>query len=163
MVEAVIALPVLILIFVSMLYVRDQVLARQQADTLARSCAWLYSAQNCTGPAPAGCGDVLGELTNTGAKNPALEEKLRGGMKTVLEGSELNDVVTGIVTDLLDPAIEAALGKSVPARAQQEVARPGVYGGGIKTVQGKYDIACNLSFTTPEDVAEDAWNMLPFP
>jgi hypothetical protein len=161
MVEAVIALPVLIVIFVSVLYVRDLVLARQQAATQARSCAWLYSARNCGGEIPAGCEGVLGELTFNGSKNPALEEALRGGVEGALrEAGVDNGLVADVLTEVLKPAIDRALGSSVPATAERELTRPGLYGGGTKVVQGKYELACNLAPTTPAEVAKDAWNVL---
>jgi hypothetical protein len=45
--EAVVVLPIFIVLFISLFYVRDQVLAKQAAQERARTCAWLYSWNNC--------------------------------------------------------------------------------------------------------------------
>lgn len=61
-VEAVVVLPVFLILFISLFYVRDQVLARQATQEQARTCAWLYSANNCEFDAnsmPAYCDGVL--------------------------------------------------------------------------------------------------------
>ena len=64
-VEAVVALPVLVLLFIAVFFFRDLAGARHEAATKARSCAWLYSANNCT-TVPAGCEGVLTDTTAVG-------------------------------------------------------------------------------------------------
>jgi hypothetical protein len=158
MVEAVIALPVFIVILIGVFYVRDQVLARQDAQAQARSCAWQYSANNCT-EMPAGCEGVLGALTKDGASGAALTKALAGGADSAL-GSVGNELVDAALGGLLDDALSSALGSSVPAAATREVARPALYGGGTAVVKGRYTLACNLAPTTPGEVAKDAWQWL---
>jgi hypothetical protein len=58
--EAAIALPVMIIVFAGALFVRDKFLAVADAQARARSCAWQYSASNCT-VMPAECGGVLAD------------------------------------------------------------------------------------------------------
>ena len=48
MVEAVVALPFMVLVFASVMYVQRASLARQSADAAARTCAWLYSVNGCS-------------------------------------------------------------------------------------------------------------------
>ena len=159
MVEAVIVLPLFIVIFLSLLYVRDQVLARQQAQTEARRCAWLYSMKNCQ-VVPPECAEVLGPPSNGSAADPAVEPAIR---KATSEATgDATGVISKVISPLLEVAIDAALGSSATAAANREIERPRLVGGGTKTVQGRYDLACNLAPSDPVDVAIDAWNHFDF-
>lgn len=157
MVEAVVVLPVFIVIFVSLLYARDQVLARQQANTLARSCAWQYSMNNCSHKPPE-CSAVLAGPILSGMKHPDLEDALTTGAADALSNADASDLVGAAVGAILGPAFEAVLGRSVTATARRKVERPALYGGDVKTVQGSYELPCNLAPTTAPEVAKDAWS-----
>ena len=55
MVEAAIVLPVLIVILIGATYLRELYLARAAVRLAARSCAWAYALEGCTGGDPAAC------------------------------------------------------------------------------------------------------------
>ncbi len=156
MVEAVIALPLFIVVFVSVLYVRDLVLVHQRAKAEARSCAWLYSAKSCA-EIPPGCAGVVGAPSDAVTSE---EETLVSG---VTEGlADVPDPVGSAVGALVEPAIRAAFGRSVTATARHDIPRPGLFGGGKKEVSASYGLACNLAHTTPAQVAADAWDLFGF-
>src|SRR3954467_2633041 len=57
-VEAAVALPFFVLVLSGIWFVRDRQLAIQSAENQARSCAWQYSANDCS-EVPKGCEGVL--------------------------------------------------------------------------------------------------------
>ena len=152
-VEAVIVLPFFILVLVSLLYVRDQAIGKQAAEMHARSCAWLYSANDCD-EIPPGCADVLSPGDAPGLSSPEVAAALGNSAERM---ESIGGVVETVVGALVGPALEDAFGRSLDARTSRDVTRPGVYGGGTKSITGRYHLACNLSPTTPEKVVEDAW------
>jgi hypothetical protein len=150
MVEALVVLPVLIILFVSVFYVRNQVLARHAAESKARACAWAFSMNNCNA-VPPGC-DELVRVVRAGGP---LGKKV---------GDALDDATGGfagpIVTKVLKPVLDAAFGKALDANTQFSYERPVLYGGGTQSAHGGYYLACNLAPETLMDVAKDAWDAL---
>ena len=148
-VEALVALPVLLLLFVSVFYVRDDAVALQAAANQARSCAWLYSANNCESIPPA-CGDSAVTVGTAGDPPVELPTDIGGPIGTA-------------VTGLLDGALAAAFGRALDVRSQKSFQMPRVYGGGTKVVHRSYHLACNLGEVTAETIVEDAWDIVyPF-
>jgi hypothetical protein len=159
MVEAVIVIPVLLLLWVSLYYLADQFATRQSAAMTARSCAWLYSANNCT-EVPAGCGDFLTPSRSSADVSPDVSNALNEGASKALEGGDAEGIVGAVVSNLVAGPLIAAFTRSVDATVAKDVQQPAVYGGGVKTVTGHYHLACNLEPTTPEKMAQDAWSSL---
>jgi hypothetical protein len=150
-VEAVVALPVLVLLFVAVFFFRDRAGAQHETATRARSCAWLYSANDCRG-IPAGCEGVL---TDTSAVGDASEIP----MPAIAGDSEENRKVNGIVSGLLDKALLTLFGSGVKAHATKGVRRPSVLGEGTLELSSDYHLACNLAPTTADRVVRDAWDI----
>lgn len=159
-VEAVIAFPVFVIVLLALTYMRDQAVATQAAEQQARTCAWLYSAQNCEGNIPAGCESVLGEPHSPDVPDPDVGGALDQGLSKLEQGGQGGDLVSGVVDDLLGPMLLAAFGREVDAEATRTVERAKLFGEGQKVVQGRYHLACNLTPTEPEDVARGAWGKL---
>jgi hypothetical protein len=149
-VEAVVVLPVFIIIFVSVFYIRSQVLSRQAAESKARTCAWAYSMKNCN-EIPPGCEGVLQVVSGAGR----VDDKIEGALSSATGG-----LVGPVIAKVLEPALKAAFGRALDARTQKSYERPTLYGGGTATTSGSYHLACNLTPETPLDVAKDAWNAL---
>jgi hypothetical protein len=153
--EAVIVLPIFLVLFISIFYVRDQVLAKQAAQESARTCAWLYSWNNCQFDAtlmPAECKDAATEVPIGADAAKAVTQKLTGD-------GFFNDIVTG----MLDEALRAAFGRATDVKISRQVAKPALYGGKTQTLSGEYHLACNLKPTTAPEVAKDAWSRVsPF-
>ncbi|HKO48575.1 MAG TPA: hypothetical protein VJV79_12675 [Polyangiaceae bacterium] len=156
--EALVALPFFILILAGVTLVRDRQLAIQAAENQARSCAWLYSASDCTS-IPSGCEGVLRPGT---APRPAtqVDDVLRDAKSQVLAGGDAKGVIEKVAVALLGPAIDALFGRYLAGSANRNVTRPGLFGGGQTVVEGRYHLACNLHPTTPEDVVDDVWSKL---
>ena len=161
-VEAVIVLPVFVIVFLGLFYVRDQAIVTQQAEQQARSCAWLYSAQDCEGAIPAGCEGVLTRADARDMAPPDLTGKLDEQVNRLKEGKSVNggDVVMGIIGPTIGNALEAAFGNATEAKTSRQVSRSALFGPGQKTINGQYRLACNLHPTTLEDVAKDAWDKI---
>jgi hypothetical protein len=148
-VEAVIVLPIFVLLFISLFYVRDQVVARQATQSQARTCAWLYSWNNCDKSALSPeCQAVVTDEAFFNDATAELSEKLGGGL--------VGDALKGI----LDPVLEAAFGRALDAQVSKEIPRPAIYGGKTQNVSGSYHLACNLKPTTAPEVARDAWSRI---
>jgi hypothetical protein len=149
--EAVVALPVLVLLFAGIFFFRDRASAQHETATRARTCAWLYSAGDCRA-IPAGCEGVL---TDTSAVGDASEIPLPG----ISGDSEQNREVNGIVAGLLDRALVTLFGTGVKAHATKDVRRPGVLGAGTLELSSDYHLSCNLAPTTASRVVRDAWDI----
>lgn len=146
-VEAVVALPVLLLLFVSVFYVRDNSLALQSAANQARTCAWLYSAANCPedrSALPAACEGIVPEVDLDDAEDPPLLPPIPDPIDDVLE-------------PMLRPILEAAFGRAVTAKAEKSFDPPKVYGSERKVVHRNYHLACNIQRKELKDVINDVW------
>jgi hypothetical protein len=162
MVEAVIVIPVLLLIWVSLYYLGELFVAKQALEEKARSCAWLYSANNCQ-EIPAGCAGVLTDSSGSAAVDPDVQNALEGGAQAALEGADAKGIVGTIVGELVAGPLISVFTSSVDAKATKDIAQPASYGGGLKRVEGRYHLACNIETTTPAKMASDAWSSLvPF-
>jgi hypothetical protein len=152
-VEAVIVLPIFVLLFVGVTYFAKLALAKGDAEAEARRCAWLYSMNNCQ-EVPAGC--ALPADAPPGASNPLVTALASGG-KALEQNS--SDLVAKIVTPLLGKAINEALGGSRVARASRTIERPPLFGGNTTTIAREYRLACNLAPESAGSVADKAWKL----
>lgn len=156
-VEAVVALPFFILIFLALFYVRDELLKKHQLGMTARTCAWLYSESNCQ-VVPPGCQNYLSALRPTSSK---AGNELHDAMSEVESKThDFTKLVSNVVTGLIDNIIDAAFSQSFDAAPKSSVPRPALFGGGSKGISGKYHMECNLAEKKPIDVVTDAWNIV---
>jgi len=161
----VVALPVLVLLFVGAGYVRDLTVATHEARTTARTCAWLYSANNCRATDaegnslgfPAECLPILSRdgVFGDGAAgaNDDLDDAKSQLHRT---GSGVGDFIQTI----LEPVLDGVFGEAGTAKATRSVQRPTIFGGSTVAVAGNYRIACNVSETTLDSVAKQAWGAI---
>jgi len=157
-VEAAIAVPFFVLVLSGIWFVRARQLAIQSTENQARSCAWQYSANNCTA-VPKGCEGLLSPGTAPHG-NTKVDDVIDDAKSKVLAGGDSKGVIETVATRLLAPAIDALFGNFVQAMATQMVSRPGILGSGQTTIAGQYHLACNLQPTTPEQVVDDAWKKI---
>jgi len=148
-VEAAIVLPVFVILFVSVYYVRNNILAKQTAEIHARSCAWAYSKTNCAS-IPAGCENDLHEVWEGEAVTDEIGKWLNID----------NGLIRSAVMFVLDPVLKAVFGHALNATTDMSFERPALYGGGTATAHGTYHLACNLNHKTLRDVASDVWNSI---
>ena len=148
-VEAVVALPVLVLLFISVFYVRDNALALQGAANQARTCAWLYSAANCPddpSAIPAACEGSRPAVDPDNVESPELPNVI--------------DPLGAAIERVLNVALEAAFGRATTVDAQRSFNPPKIYGGGTKVVHRNYHLACNIQKKELGDVISEAWTNL---
>src|SRR5260221_6413680 len=149
MVEAVIVIPVLILLWVSLYYAGGLALTQQKTESTARSCAWLYSANSCDeGKVPAGCDEYL-HNTNASTVPPKIADTLNQAGQNAMNGGDAKGIVGAIVGALVLAPVAAAFTSAVDARVEQQMSKPVAYGGGIQVVAGQYHLPCNLAHDTP--------------
>lgn len=141
-VEAVVFLPVLLIVAFSVGYARSIYAKRLETLVEARRCAWTYAVNGCTTPPP-GCVSVLNDVSiadpndNLGSIEAEVEP-LRQAL--VAAGSALSTLTE---IPVLGDALEAMFGSAVSARVQGEVHRPKLYGPDKAFVSGSYYLACN--------------------
>jgi len=171
-IEAVIVLPVFVILFVGIFFVRDLHASKLRADEQARRCAWLYSAAGCEGPAPDGCNmspaspvydDFLSSIKSNveTMANNARETRSNGGsVKDVSSGLEhdIKQILFKIVNTQVLARLGSVLTSSYEADRALERERPNLFGGGVTEIHGRYRLACNLKHTTPEEVVRNAWS-----
>lgn len=162
MVEAVVVIPVLALLWFSLYYLGDLFASRQAAQSEARSCAWLYSANNCQ-QVPPGCEGVLKDATGSASVSPDVDNALRDGADRALSGGDAKGIVGTIVGELVAGPLLAAFTKSTEATTTRSVKQPVVYGDEQTRVVGRYRLACNLAPTSPEEMAAKAWSSIVDP
>jgi hypothetical protein len=156
--EAVIVIPVLILLWASIYYAGGLFLTQQKTEVTARSCAWLYSANNCEA-VPAGCADYLAKTTASSVP-PEIDDVLKHGAENAMANGDAKGIVQQLVGELVAAPLVAAFTGAVDAKVEQQLSQPAEYGGGIKVVSGRYHLACNLAHDTPEKMADRAWSSL---
>ncbi len=152
-VEAVIALPVFVILFVGIVYLGKRATVRFDVEQQARNCAFRYSANNC-GTVPSDCIGIVSIGTTSGSD--AVERALAGGTsKLGTVGSTIGDVIDAILTR----GLEVLEGRTLLATATTNVARPPLFGGKSVTIGREYALPCNLTPEDPESVAKDAWHI----
>lgn len=163
MVEAVVVIPVLILLWVSLYYAGRLALTQQKMERSARSCAWLYSANNCDREQLVAIAPECDALLSDGAAAvvpPEIEDTLEQGAQAAMNGGDAQGIVQSVISGLVVTPLAAAFTSAVDAKAEQELPKPTAYGGGVKIVTGRYHLACNLARDTPEKMADRAWRTL---
>jgi hypothetical protein len=158
MVEAVIVIPVLVLLWISLYYLGALFGNAQAAQEQARSCAWRYSANNCQA-VPPGCEGVLTDATSA-VVAPDVERALQDGADRALRGGDAKGIVGTIVGQLVAGPLMAAFTSGTDAKVERSVEKPPTYGKEPSVVRGSYHLACNLAPTSPEDMAKHAWDTL---
>jgi hypothetical protein len=164
MAEAVIVLPVLVLVFFGVTFVHSLYAARHQAKLQARSCAWQTSASACkhkacdtaTDSEDVGFGAGQNALSS---KASELTEPIQGSGQSHGEDALLQDKAN----DTVQSEISGLIGKGVDSNAQVSVPRPFYLGGGEAVVGASYHLPCNIEPKTPVEVIGDLWNKInPF-
>ena len=159
-IEAVIVIPVFFILFLGVEYASHVAEIGQAAEMTARSCAWLYSANNCS-EVPPGCEGYLRAGTSSSNTGNKIDDALKSGEAALQHGGNGGNFVSGVIGSLLESAIRDTFGRHLDTSVPAVTDRPAVFGGKQVTVAGNYHLACNLSPTNLENVAADAWSHLP--
>ncbi len=154
-VEAVILLPILILLFFGIIYVARVDSAKLSVLTQARGKAWVASMQACEGDAKSADQE---HPEVKGVNNQVNNALSQAGQST---SGNVKSPIGGFVGKLLDAPLKALFGQSVTTSAFQSVPRPAFLGGKETTVVGNYRLPCNIKPYTLWDIAKSLWNQLP--
>lgn len=157
-VEAVVVLPVFVILFVGMFFVRDLTAARLDADAEVRRCSWEYALLNDCGTKPPGCEHVVGD----GHYGPLLG-RLDDAVENIGEGTDLRNTkgfenVKRIIAKFVVDYLAQAITKRFEATKTVERSRPGLFGGGKSVARGTYGLACNVPPQRQGDVVHAVWN-----
>ncbi len=154
-VEAVILLPILILLFFGIVYVARVDNAKLSVLTQARGKAWPASMQACEGDA------VSANQEHPEVKGVNNEVNNALSQASQSTSGNVKSPIGGFVGKLLDIPLKALFGQSVTTSAAQDVPRPAFLGGKETTVVGNYRLPCNIKPYTLWDTAKSLWNQLP--
>ncbi|HMA92125.1 MAG TPA: hypothetical protein VKP30_05530 [Polyangiaceae bacterium] len=163
-VEAVVALPVFVILFVAMFFIRDLAGARLRADQEVRRCSWEYALNyNCEAPPP-GCNGVVGNSHYGSLLPTGIDDAIR----SVGEGSNpkgSNPVssedlarVKHVLENFVAEFLAEAISRRFEAEKLIERERPAMFGAGKSVVRGKYNLACNVRHQDQHDVITSVWN-----
>lgn len=166
-VEAVVALPVLILLLFGVMYVANSATARHEAEGLARTCAWKYAQSGCRAK------DVLRDfpqcegvaLSQVDADySPVFtEDMLKQGLKEGFS-SGVDGVYRAILSEFLTRAIQdlalKALTREGLAKRAFQVKREGLSGAPMESLQARYQLPCNVASSSPTKLATDFFKAL---
>lgn len=150
MVEALIALPVLLALCFGVSLLHELTATRQHALAQSRRCALLHAAAGCPRDLPAGCDAILGD-------GPGLE--VEGPRATILDATRA--AYEGSSFPLLErvPALADALtslfGTTTRARTRLEVPTPSPEGDTL-VVEGSMALLCNERETPVLEAAKKA-------
>lgn len=168
-VEAVIALPVFVVIFVGLFYLRDLTAARLAADQEVRRCSWQYALRENCKNVPEGCGGVVGD-PHHGELMPDVEGVMNDLTNTMGSvgvscsssgcsvGGKAFEKVKRVLQNFVLSYLSQAVSVRIDANKSVELARPPLFGGGVGAVNGAYGIACNIQPKTEDDVIQLLWN-----
>lgn len=156
MVELVMALPVFVLLFAGVFYVRDLAVETQRQDEIARSCAWRYSMNGCT-EVPVGC--AVHEESPPEIPAGELDDALQNVGNAGASGSGTDGLIQEFVGEIITPMIQNALGRSAVSEPHGEVIKQPIFGGGSHEISARYQLSCNLQKKDPIDIAGDAWSI----
>lgn len=156
MTEAVVVLPVFFVLFVGVFYLGRLIAARHAVDTQARSCAWLYAANDCE-QVPPQCEGRVRVAQQKGTWNGRLFDVMEDGARQMQSAGDAKGVLAGVVGKLLGPALDAMFGKELEATESAELERPPLFGGDTTTLSRAYRLSCNVAARTPLSVAKEAW------
>ncbi len=169
-VEAVVALPVFIILFIGMFYLRELTGARLAADQEARRCSWEYALTNNCAAVPVGCENVVGRA-HYGGLMPDMDKFVQGigdGMGSVgascsvKAGCSVGSKAVTKVKRVLQNFVLDYLAKAVSIRFDAnkgvEIHRPGLLGGGTGVVSGRYGMGCNIAGRDQNNVADLLWD-----
>jgi len=175
-VEGVTVVLFLIIIFAGVQYLGRYYVQRQHALEIARSCAWMYSANACQyddpndsapipavpdhcravlqRPTPDEDSEVLAQIAQK--RDEAMSDN--GANPASLGGrqAELNEGVN----EKLGPLVEMAFGQYFQADAEQSVDRVPVLANAEGSVSAWYYMPCNLKHEDPFDTAIDLFGKL---
>ena len=128
--------------------------ARQQARSQARSCAWSVAVAGCQ-EIPAQCG---GAGAARGPSSPRLQEKFSRAVSGV--ASEAADDDAGGVAssrEAVEAAIEGLFFERISAKGSRQVRRPVRWGGETVEVRETYSLPCNSRPSSAPRHAHDAF------
>jgi hypothetical protein len=170
-VEAVIAIPTLVIILASVFYISRTLTKTHHAEELARSCAWRYSANGCS-KIPSGCETLSPKDSNyiisvgTSKNSTSLVGRITsGGAKINLDletayadrEKNLSSAVAGLVRKIFGSYIMDVMQTDAASSVDYQVSRKGLMDA-LDALTARYQLPCNLKEKTVTDVATDAWN-----
>lgn len=157
-VEAVVVLPVFVILFVGMFFVRDLNATRLAADEEVRRCSWEYALANDCGYKPAGCGEVVGDAQH-GPLTPDLDKLFNDfGKGSQSVGTKGFQAVQRILEHFVVDYLAQAVTRRFDANKSIERDRPNLFGGGKTRVSGKYGLSCNVPAQGQNSVMTTIWD-----
>jgi hypothetical protein len=118
LIEAVIVLPVLILLLAGVVFLRERYLGRQHALLEARRCAWAHAMNGCGAP-PDGCATAIAVISADTDDQDAV------AIMDAARARADSDIDVFADVPILGAAISGLFGTQTGAQAEVEVPLPG--------------------------------------
>lgn len=150
MLEALVALPVLLSLAFALSFMRELHTGKQAALADARRCALVHAARGCGSEPPVGCEGLLGDgarLADGGATAGIVD-----ATRAAYAGSEFSLLEN---VPALDDALTSLFGTTTHAEARRNVRRPSPTGG-TYAVSGAMALSCNARETDVLQAATQA-------
>lgn len=138
-VEALIMLPVLLVLWVGVLFMHNQYYQNQQARLLAKQCVWEYSQAGCKGPIPKACEQApenLAEYEDNSGTMGFVHRKVENDGK-MNENEHEEPVNNALKTD------NGLFGRPTQVTLSKQYERPSLFGGGQRKTQAHQYLMCN--------------------
>ena len=146
MVEATIALPVLIVLLIGATYLRELYIARAGVRLAARSCAWAYALDGCNGSRPAQC------ATSPSLDSAYRENEAMPDIATHVRAGNGDNPLRGV--PVVSDALDALFGQSTHATSDTTVPFP-FDAKRVGVAHAENVVVCNSVPTEVLDIAED--------
>jgi hypothetical protein len=156
-VEGVVVLPVLVILFIGGIFLKQLGHGKLAADEVARRCAWLYSNNGCS-EVPPGCNDVV-KNDPVGLTYQDVSDSWTDGVDR-LKASGVSSAITDALADTVLNTLAKAFTENLSAEKHIELDKPRLLGGGKTSAVGKYHLACNLKSRTQKDIVDKVWDFL---
>jgi len=172
-VEAVITLPVLILIFLGVVYVSKCATGQHQAEALARECAWHFSEVGCSVDRMQAdhpeCGGLVQAVSGDfkpRIRPDTVQEDSLGWQDIPLSFDEaygkaedkFDSLLSGVLRQMVGGVISQEMTNEARAMVDFSVSRASLGGTAYDSLRVQYQLPCNLLPRTPEEIVTSLWD-----
>ncbi len=152
--EAVVMLPVYILVFALFYMVHDSAIAKTISMSESRQAGWAAAFSDCGGGDESGCPSCSATAEGFPTDDGTAMGSLRGAVSDI--GGE--GIVGGALSGVLGSLLDGLFGGQVTRYGNASYDRPAYLGGGTVDVSSGYTMVCNPERQTIGSILGDVWD-----